>query len=107
MTANPNYKGIAAAGAGMRSQLLVGGLLVAGMGLVFIVTQLPLIYFWGYPFAVGGAVMALAAPLLPEREGPVQPPDGFRFCVYCSKLVPDGEPTCEYCGGRQPAEVTA
>lgn len=91
----------------MRSQLLMGGLFVMGMGLILILLDLPLVYYWGFPFAIGGALMALAAPFLPESEGPIKPPEGFRFCVYCTKLVPVMETNCEYCGGRQPLEVTS
>ncbi len=89
----------------MRSQLLVGGVVIMGMGGAFYLLELPLVYFWSFPFLIGGALMTLASPFLGEREGPVEPPEGHRFCVFCSYPVPLTQSVCGHCGGRQPPEA--
>ena len=86
----------------MRPQLLGGGALVFIMGAGFYAFPLPLAYFWSVPFMVGGAVMAGASLFLPDREGPVLPPEGFRFCAYCSTPVPLDADRCPHCNGVQP-----
>jgi hypothetical protein len=86
----------------MRSQLFIGGILVAAMGVGFFALQLPILYFWGLPFAIGGAIMAIASFFLPESQGPVMPPEGYRFCVFCSTPVPLGAERCPHCNGVQP-----
>ena len=88
----------------MRPQLLVGGALVALMGAGFYVLQLPLVYFWSLPFAVGGGLMALASFFLSPTQGPVRPQEGFRFCVFCSTPVPLASDRCPHCNGLQPKE---
>jgi hypothetical protein len=87
----------------MRSQLLVAGILVALMGAAFYLLQIPLVFFWSVPFVIGGGLMAVASAFLPESEGPVKPPEGYRFCPYCSTPVLLGEKRCQYCGGIQAA----
>jgi hypothetical protein len=86
----------------MRPQLLVGGLFVGVMGLGFYVLELPLVYYWSIPFGLGGAIMIIASFFLPEAAGPLTPPEGFRFCVYCSSPVPLGSDRCAHCNGIQP-----
>ncbi len=88
----------------MRPQLFVGGALVALMGAGFYLLQLPLVYFWSVPFAIGGGIMALASFFLPPSEGPLKPPEGFRFCVFCSTPVALGAERCPHCNGVQPKE---
>jgi hypothetical protein len=85
----------------MRPQLLGGGLLVAAMGGGFYALQLPFVYFWSIPFLIGGAMMAAASFFLPETTGPVEPPEGFRFCPFCSTPVPLGAERCPHCDGVQ------
>jgi hypothetical protein len=88
----------------VRSQLLTGGVLIVLMGVAFYVLELPLVYFWSFPFIIGGGLMALAAPFLPESEGPVKPPEGFKFCVFCSTPIPIAAEKCDHCSGTQPKE---
>jgi hypothetical protein len=88
----------------MRPQLLVGGLFVALLGAVFYILPLPLTYAWSVPLVVGGGLMCLASFLLSESPGPVKPPEGFRFCVYCSAQVPIASERCPHCNGLQPKE---
>ena len=89
----------------MRPQLLVGGLLVALMGVGFYALQLPLVYFWSLPFGVGGAIMIIASFFLSETPGPLRPPEGSRFCVFCSTPVPLTSERCPHCNGLQPKEA--
>ncbi len=88
----------------MRPQLLVGGLLVALMGAGFYALQIPLVYFWSIPFVAGGAIMIVASFFLSESPGPPTPPEGFRFCVFCSTPVPLASDRCPQCDGLQPKE---
>ncbi len=86
----------------MRPQLLIGGLLVALTGVVFYLVPLPLVYFWSLPFVIGGGVMSLASLIMAEGPGPMMPPEGFRFCVFCSTPVPLASERCPHCNGLQP-----
>jgi len=88
----------------MRPQLLVGGLLVVLMGAGFYFTALPLVYFWSIPFVFGGGIMALASLFMSEGPGPIRPPEGYRFCVFCSTPVPLQQERCPQCNGLQPKE---
>jgi len=89
----------------MRPQLLVGGLLVALMGAGFYALEIPFVYFWSVPFVAGGAIMIVASLFLPESSGPMTPPPGFRFCVFCSTPVPLTSERCPQCNGLQPKEA--
>jgi len=89
----------------MRPQLLVAGVLVALTGGVFYVLEIPLVYSWSLPFLVGGALMAALSPFLSESQGSLEPPEGFRFCAFCSTPVPVSQERCTYCNGLQPREV--
>ncbi|MDG6909758.1 MAG: hypothetical protein JRN08_05265 [Nitrososphaerota archaeon] len=88
----------------MRPQLFFGGLLVALMGAGFYLLSLPFVYFWSIPFGIAGLIMMAASLFLPETEGPLRPPEGFRFCPYCSTAVPLGAARCPHCNGVQPRE---
>jgi hypothetical protein len=90
----------------MRPQLLVGGLFVGILGLGFYVLELPLVYFWSIPFGIGGTIMIIASFFLPETSGPLVPPEGFRFCVFCSNPVPLNSDRCPHCNGIQPKGTT-
>lgn len=74
------------------------------MGAGFYALGLPFVYFWSVPFVIGGGIMMVASLLLPESEGPVLPPEGCRFCAYCSTPVPTGSGRCPNCNGVQPKE---
>lgn len=73
-------------------------------GGVLYVLELPLFSVWSIPMVIGGAVMSVAGIFLPEGRGPVQPPAGFRFCVFCTTPVPMGSERCPHCSGLQPKE---
>jgi len=88
----------------MRTQLFAGGLLVAATGAGFYLLAFPLVFFWSIPFGVVGVIMAVASVFLPEGQGPIKPPDGYRFCVYCSSEVPIASERCPHCNGVQPKE---
>jgi hypothetical protein len=89
---------------GMRPQLFTGGLLIALTGAGFYALQIPFLYFWSLPFAIGGGIMIVASFFLPESSGRVEPPEGFRFCVFCATPVPLGQERCPHCNGIQPKE---
>jgi len=86
----------------MRPQLLAGGLLVVAMGAGFYILEIPIVDVWSLPFLAGGALMMVASFFLPESPGPLQPPEGFRFCVFCSTPVPLASDRCPHCNGLQP-----
>lgn len=90
----------------MRSQLLVAGVMIMLLGVAFYVLQIPLVYFWSVPFVVGGGLMAVASPFLKESLGPVQAPEGYRFCVFCGTPVKLQDERCAHCSGVQPKVVT-
>ena len=57
------------------------------------------------PFMVGGAVMILVSPLLKPSGLPVLPPEGYRFCIFCSNPVLLTAGRCDRCNGVQPKGV--
>jgi len=87
----------------LRPQLFGAGVLVIILGAVFYVLAIPLVFFWSIPFAIGGAVMMGVSLLIPESAGPVEPPEGYRFCPFCSSPVRLGAARCDHCNGIQPA----
>lgn len=74
------------------------------MGAGFYLLELPLVYFWSVPFVIGGLLMMGVSYFLDEGAGPVQPPEGYRFCVFCSTPVLMGADRCTHCNGVQPKE---
>jgi len=90
----------------MRSQLMVSGALVMLLGAAFYIIQIPLAFAWSLVFVVGGAVMAGASLFAAESTGPVTPPEGYRFCRFCSATVPLQEARCPKCNGLQLTERT-
>lgn len=90
----------------MRPQLLVSGLLVVLLGGAFYLLELPFVFYWSVPFVIGGAAMMLAGVLAPESSGPIRPPEGYRFCRYCSAQIPVTSERCPHCNGIQPKEGT-
>src|SRR5439155_8672885 len=68
-----NYKGIAEGKDGMRSQLLFAGSFAVVLGVLFYLLELPIVYWWSFPFIVGGGLMMLSSPFLKESEGPLTP----------------------------------
>jgi hypothetical protein len=86
----------------MRPQLFAGGLMVTLMGGGFYFLEIPFVYFWSIPFAIGGGIMVLASFFMSESPGPVAPPEGYRFCVFCATPVPLDAQRCPQCNGVQP-----
>jgi len=86
----------------MRSQLFVAGVIVGGTGAASYVLQIPLMALWSIPFMAGGGLMIVASLFLSESHGPVQPPEGYRFCAYCGNPVKLDQARCERCNGFQP-----
>ncbi len=74
------------------------------LGVFLYVTAFPLVFAWSFPFIVGGGIMALISLFVPESEGPVQPPEGSKFCVFCSTPMPVSAERCTHCNGLQPKE---
>ena len=89
----------------MRPQLVAGGLLVAAMGAGFYALGLPFVYFWSVPFLIAGALMAVVGMFASESPVPIRPPEGFRFCPFCSTPVPIGADRCPHCNGVQRREA--
>jgi len=85
----------------MRSQLLVSGILVMLLGVALYVLQMPLAFAWSLVFIAGGGLMAGASLFVAESEGPVTPPEGYRFCRFCSAAVPRQALRCPKCNGLQ------
>jgi len=89
----------------MRSQLVLSGALVMLLGAAFYILEIPLAFTWSTVFVGGGALMALAGFVVPESSGPVTPPEGYRFCKFCSAAVPLQALRCPHCNGlQQPGE---
>ena len=86
----------------MRSQLFVAGVLILAMGAAFYALQIPVVYLWSIPFMAGGGLMAAASLFLEESQGPVLPPEGYRFCLFCGTPVKMGVDRCPHCNGLQP-----
>jgi len=88
----------------LRPQLLGAGVLVVVMGLLFLVLGIPIIFSWSIVFIAAGAVMMAVSFFVPEGPGPLEPPEGYRFCRFCSSPVKIGAPRCDHCNGIQPTE---
>ncbi len=86
----------------MRPQLFGAGVLVIILAAVLYALAIPIVFSWSIPFALGGAAMAVISLFLPESAGPVEPPEGYRFCPYCSSPVKLDAKRCDQCNGIQP-----
>jgi hypothetical protein len=76
-----------------------------GMGAGFYALQIPFVYFWSLPFVIGGAFMIIVSLFVAESPGPPQPPEGSRYCPFCSTVVPLGAERCPHCNGLQRREA--
>ena len=89
----------------MRVQLLTAGVLIALLGGALFVLDISLnfllAYYWSLVFLAGGTLMALAGLFASPGSGPVAPPDGYRFCKFCSAPVPSDVVRCPQCNGVQ------
>jgi len=75
------------------------------MGAGFYALALPFVYFWSLPFLIAGGIMAASGFFASESPGPIQPPEGFRFCPFCSTPVAIGAERCPHCDGAQRREA--
>ena len=75
--------------------------MVAAMGAGFYILELPFVYFWSLPFGIAGVIMVIIGFFAQEGQGPVQPPEGHRFCPFCLTPVQIGVERCPHCNGLQ------
>lgn len=85
----------------MRSSLILTGLIIVVLGLALYLLEIPFAYLWSFPFVVGGVVFIVAGSFLKESEGQVEPPEGYRFCPFCSTPVLLTASRCDHCNGLQ------
>jgi hypothetical protein len=93
---------------------MTGGVLTFGLGLllygfefVFVplgAGGLPPINSFATPFVIAGIVMILVGAVVKEGGGPIVAPEGFRYCVFCSAIIPQEMNRCSNCGGLQPIQ---
>jgi hypothetical protein len=76
--------------------------MVSLLGAALYILELPLVFFWSLPFLAGGILMVGASLFLSEGAGPVEPLEGYRFCVFCSAPVKLTAERCATCNGLQP-----
>ncbi len=57
---------------------------------------------WGVISIAVGLLMVGVSFFVKERQGPIEPPEGYRFCVYCSTPVLLDAERCQRCNGLQP-----
>lgn len=88
----------------MRPQLFITGIMLIIVAILFYSLEIPFVFFWSIPFGISGLIMVIAAPFLKEAETRIKPPEGYRFCVYCSNTIPLESERCFYCNGKQPKE---
>ena len=103
----------------MREQLFNAGFLVLGLGALLYLFGLlwPQTYVdtttnmtvtlpsvpWAFslPFVAAGLAMIGVSPFLKPSELPVRPPEGHKFCPYCSNAIPLEAKRCPRCNGVQ------
>jgi len=61
---------------------------------------------WGVVTILAGLALTGIGFFAKERNGPVEPPPGQKFCVFCSVMMPQEAPRCPQCNGLQPKEET-
>jgi hypothetical protein len=83
----------------MRSSLVVSGGIIALTGVALYVALAG--GAWLVMIA-GGMVVVVSGFLLKEVTDRVEPPDGYRFCLFCSTPVVIGAERCGHCNGLQP-----
>jgi len=84
----------------MRSSLVVSGLIIGLTGAALFVALGGTA--WLVLFA-GGFVALVLGFLLEETTERVEPPPGYRFCLFCSTPVLEGAERCSHCNGLQAA----
>jgi len=85
----------------MRSSLVLTGIIIAILGLVLYFLELPFAFLWSFPFMIGGVVFVVAGSFLKESTGQVEPPEGYKFCLFCNNPVPLSAERCDHCNGLQ------
>jgi hypothetical protein len=83
----------------MRSSLVVSGGIISLTGGVLFVTLDGTAWL---ALIAGGVVALVAGFLLGEMADKVEPPPGYRFCLFCSTPVMEGAERCGHCNGLQP-----
>jgi hypothetical protein len=96
------YKDVARFHKDVRSSLVFSGLLSSGLGLLLYILEVPFGFSWSIPLMVGGLVFMIAGFIVSETEGRIEPPPGYRFCLFCSTPVKLDAKRCEQCNGLQP-----
>jgi hypothetical protein len=59
---------------------------------------------WGILTVAAGIVLAAVGVVAKERTGPIEPPPGYRFCVFCTATMPIDALRCPVCNGVQPTD---
>ena len=57
---------------------------------------------WGIVTILTGLALSGIGVFANERSGPLEPPPGQTFCVFCSAVIPQDSPRCPQCNGLQP-----
>ncbi len=82
----------------MRSSLVVAGGMIALVGVGLYVA----LDGEAWLALIAGGVVALACGfVLEEVNDRLEPPPGYHFCPFCSKLLEDGDERCSHCNGLQ------
>ena len=84
------------------AQFKVTSLTGAGPGIANSSSELSPLSAWGIFSIVIGLAIAGLSILLKPGKGPIEPPEGHRFCLFCSTPVPNESERCPHCNGLQP-----
>ena len=79
----------------------MSGFAALGLGILFYLLEIPIVFLWSFPFMAGGLIFILIGLLVKESEL-IELPAGERFCPFCSSSVFLGMERCENCNGLQP-----
>ena len=82
----------------MRSSLVVSGGIITLTGVALFVALAGEAWL---ALVAGGFVVLVSGFLLGEATERVVPPDGYRFCLFCSTPVMVGAERCSHCNGLQ------
>jgi len=88
----------------VRSSLVVSGGVIVLTGVVLFVALDGTAWL---ALIAGGSAAMVAGFVVAESTERVEPPSGYRFCVFCSTLVADGAERCGHCNGLQPTASVA
>ena len=89
----------------MRSSLVVSGGIITATGVALFAALDGDAWL---ALVAGGFVVMISGFLLDEATTErVEPPQGYRFCPFCTTPVMVGEERCSHCNGLQPEKVVA